>query len=144
MIIISIIGFSFNIIIGIVLAKSGVPHRHRFHNHPHEHEHHEGEEEEHRIDIPWPHPPQTGEYAPCRVRNVIGENPYQKATVAYAMQCADPASHKQIVIENQVDRYRYDREYRVCVILHNITCRESAFTAMTWQAADLTLFRHPE
>ena len=49
MIIISIIGFSFNIIIGIVLAKSGVPHRHRFHNHPHEHEHHD--DQQHDSDV---------------------------------------------------------------------------------------------
>ena len=46
MIIIAIIGFSFNLIMGIVMAKSGVPHSHGIkkcdhdHDHDHEHEHH--------------------------------------------------------------------------------------------------------
>ncbi len=46
MIIIAIIGFSFNLIMGIVMAKSGVPHSHGLkkcdhdHDHEHDHEHH--------------------------------------------------------------------------------------------------------
>ena len=50
MIIISIIGFSFNVIMGLVLAKSGVPHSHGLHGHDHEHDHdhdHEHELEHH-------------------------------------------------------------------------------------------------
>ena len=45
MLIISIIGFSFNVIMGIVLAKSGVPHSHGLHKceHHHHHEHNHGE-----------------------------------------------------------------------------------------------------
>ena len=60
MIIVSIIGFSFNVIMGIVLTKSGVPHSHGLHkcehNHKHEHEHehdeheHEHDEHEHSSD----------------------------------------------------------------------------------------------
>ena len=54
MIIIAIIGFSFNVIMGVVLAKSGVPHSHGLpwndhcneHNHEHNHEH-ENEFENH-------------------------------------------------------------------------------------------------
>ena len=50
MIVIAIIGFSFNVIMGIVLSKSGVPHNHGLHghdhdhNHSHEHEHHSDDE----------------------------------------------------------------------------------------------------
>ena len=50
MIIISIIGFSFNVIMGLVLAKSGVPHSHGLHGHDHDHDHdhdHEHELEHH-------------------------------------------------------------------------------------------------
>ena len=50
MIIISIIGFSFNVIMGLVLAKSGVPHSHGLHGHDHAHDHdhdHEHELEHH-------------------------------------------------------------------------------------------------
>ena len=51
MIIISIIGFSFNAIMGIVLAKSGVSHTHGLHPNNHEHEnenelHHDSDDEE--------------------------------------------------------------------------------------------------
>ena len=46
MIIIAIIGFSFNVIMGIVLAKSGVPHSHGLHSHDHDHDH----EHEHHHD----------------------------------------------------------------------------------------------
>lgn len=52
MIIVSIIGFSFNVIMGIVLAKSGVAHSHGLkkcdHDHGHEHEH--DHEHEHNSD----------------------------------------------------------------------------------------------
>ena len=37
MIIVAIIGFSFNVIMGIILAKSGVPHSHGLHGHHHDH-----------------------------------------------------------------------------------------------------------
>ena len=51
MIIVSIIGFSFNVIMGIVLAKSGVAHSHGLkkcdHDHDHEHEHKHENEHEH-------------------------------------------------------------------------------------------------
>ncbi len=47
MIIIAIIGFSFNVIMGIVLAKSGVPHNHGLHGHDHNHEHGHDHEHEH-------------------------------------------------------------------------------------------------
>ena len=51
MIIVSIIGFSFNVIMGIVLAKSGVAHSHGLkkcdHDHEHEHEHDHEHEHEH-------------------------------------------------------------------------------------------------
>ena len=48
MIIIAIIGFSFNVIMGVVLAKSGVQHSHGLHGHDHDHEHeHEHEHEHH-------------------------------------------------------------------------------------------------
>ena len=51
MIIISIIGFSFNVIMGIVLAKSGVPHSHSLHGHDHDHDHdHDEHEHEHHHD----------------------------------------------------------------------------------------------
>jgi cation diffusion facilitator family transporter len=52
MIIISIIGFSFNVIMGLVLTKSGVPHSHGLHGHDHDHDHeHEHEHElEHHHD----------------------------------------------------------------------------------------------
>jgi zinc transporter 2 len=49
MIIISIIGFSFNVIMGLVLAKSGVAHSHGLHkcDHDHDHEHEHGHKHEH-------------------------------------------------------------------------------------------------
>ena len=53
MIIVSIIGFSFNVIMGIVLAKSGVAHSHGLkkcdhdHDHDHEHEHDHDHDHEH-------------------------------------------------------------------------------------------------
>ena len=53
MIIVSIIGFSFNVIMGIVLAKSGVAHSHGLkkcdhdHDHDHEHEHEHDHEHDH-------------------------------------------------------------------------------------------------
>jgi len=47
MIIIAIIGFSFNVIMGLVLAKSGVPHSHGLHKHDHDHEHEHKHEHEH-------------------------------------------------------------------------------------------------
>ena len=53
MIIVSIIGFSFNVIMGIVLAKSGVAHSHGLkkcdhdHDHDHEHEHEHDHDHEH-------------------------------------------------------------------------------------------------
>ena len=47
MIIISIIGFSFNVIMGIVLVKSGVAHSHGLHKCDHDHEHGHGHEHEH-------------------------------------------------------------------------------------------------
>ena len=51
MIIVSIIGFSFNVIMGIVLAKSGVAHSHGLkkcdHDHDHDHEHDHEHEHEH-------------------------------------------------------------------------------------------------
>ena len=60
MIIVSIIGFSFNVIMGIVLAKSGVAHSHGLkkcdhdhdhdHEHDHEHEHDHDHEHEHNSD----------------------------------------------------------------------------------------------
>ena len=53
MIIISIIGFSFNVIMGIVLTKSGVAHSHGLHkcdhDHDHEHEHEHSSDEEIRL-----------------------------------------------------------------------------------------------
>ncbi len=55
MIIISIIGFSFNVIMGIVLTKSGVAHSHglhkcdHVHDHEHEHEHEHSSDEEIRL-----------------------------------------------------------------------------------------------
>ena len=58
MIIVSIIGFSFNVIMGIVLAKSGVAHSHGLkkcdhdhdHDHDHEHEHEHEHDHEHNSD----------------------------------------------------------------------------------------------
>ena len=50
MIIISVIGFSFNVIMGVVLAKSGVPHSHGLHSHGHDHEHEHEHEHEHQRD----------------------------------------------------------------------------------------------
>ena len=55
MLIISIIGFSFNVIMGIVLTKSGVPHSHGLHKcdhdeHDHDHEHEHEHEHEHSSD----------------------------------------------------------------------------------------------
>ena len=53
MIIIAIIGFSFNVIMGIVLAKSGVPHSHGLHSHEHDYDHdhdHHDHEHEHGED----------------------------------------------------------------------------------------------
>ena len=56
MIIVSIIGFSFNVIMGIVLAKSGVAHSHGLkkcdhdHDHEHEHEHDHEHNHEHNSD----------------------------------------------------------------------------------------------
>lgn len=50
MIIVSIIGFSFNVIMGYVLTKSGVSHSHGLHNHDHDHGEHgqeHGHEHEH-------------------------------------------------------------------------------------------------
>ena len=47
MIIIAIIGFSFNVIMGVVLAKSGVPHSHGLPGHDHCHEHGHDNEHEH-------------------------------------------------------------------------------------------------
>ena len=47
MIIIAIIGFSFNVIMGIVLAKSGVQHSHGLHGHDHDHDHNHEHEHEH-------------------------------------------------------------------------------------------------
>ena len=47
MIIIAIIGFSFNVIMGIVLAKSGVQHSHGLHGHDHDHNHEHEHEHEH-------------------------------------------------------------------------------------------------
>ena len=49
MIIIAIIGFSFNVIMGLVLAKSGVPHSHGLKkcDHDHDHEHHHDHEHKH-------------------------------------------------------------------------------------------------
>ena len=52
MIVIAIVGFTFNVIMGIVLAKSGVPHSHGLHGHDHGHDHghsheHENEHEHH-------------------------------------------------------------------------------------------------
>ena len=47
MIIIAIIGFSFNVIMGMVLAKSGVPHSHGLNGHVHEHEHEHEHEHKH-------------------------------------------------------------------------------------------------
>ena len=55
MIIVSIIGFSFNVIMGIVLAKSGVAHSHGLkkcdhdHDHEHDHEHEHNSDEEIRL-----------------------------------------------------------------------------------------------
>ena len=55
MIIVSIIGFSFNVIMGIVLAKSGVAHSHGLkkcdhdHDHDHDHEHEHNSDEEIRL-----------------------------------------------------------------------------------------------
>ena len=55
MIIVSIIGFSFNVIMGIVLAKSGVAHSHGLkkcdhdHDHEHEHDHEHNSDEEIRL-----------------------------------------------------------------------------------------------
>ena len=50
MIIISVIGFSFNVIMGVVLAKSGVPHSHGLHSHGHDHDHDHHHEHEHQHD----------------------------------------------------------------------------------------------
>jgi cation diffusion facilitator family transporter len=50
MIIISIIGFSFNVIMGLVLAKSGVPHSHGLQGHDHDHDHDHEHELEHHHD----------------------------------------------------------------------------------------------
>jgi zinc transporter 2 len=50
MIIIAVIGFSFNVIMGVVLAKSGVPHSHGLHSHGHDHEHEHEHEHEHQHD----------------------------------------------------------------------------------------------
>ena len=54
MIIVSIIGFSFNVIMGIVLAKSGVAHSHGLkkcdHEHDHDHEHEHEHDHEHNSD----------------------------------------------------------------------------------------------
>ena len=50
MIIIAVIGFSFNVIMGVVLAKSGVPHSHGLHSHGHDHEHEHEHEHEHQRD----------------------------------------------------------------------------------------------
>ena len=54
MIIVSIIGFSFNVIMGIVLAKSGVAHSHGLkkcdHDHDHEHDHEHEHEHDHEHD----------------------------------------------------------------------------------------------
>jgi zinc transporter 2 len=50
MIIVAIIGFSFNVIMGIVLAKSGVPHSHGLHSHDHDHEHEHDHDHEHGHD----------------------------------------------------------------------------------------------
>ena len=50
MIIIAIIGFSFNVIMGVVLAKSGVPHSHGLHGHDHSHEHDHDHSHEHDHD----------------------------------------------------------------------------------------------
>jgi cation diffusion facilitator family transporter len=47
MIIISVIGFSFNVIMGVVLAKSGVPHSHGLHSHGHDHDHDHDHHNEH-------------------------------------------------------------------------------------------------
>ena len=50
MIIIAVIGFSFNVIMGVVLAKSGVPHSHGLHSHGHDHDHEHEHEHEHQRD----------------------------------------------------------------------------------------------
>ena len=52
MIIIAIIGFSFNVIMGVVLAKNGVQHSHGLHGHDHKHEHEQenGENHHHHSD----------------------------------------------------------------------------------------------
>lgn len=52
MIIIAIIGFCFNVIMGIVLVKSGVPHSHGLQkcNHKHDHDHEHEHEHEHDHD----------------------------------------------------------------------------------------------
>ena len=50
MIIISIIGFSFNVIMGIVLTKSGVAHSHGLHKCDHDHDHEHEHEHEHSSD----------------------------------------------------------------------------------------------
>ena len=51
MIVISIIGFSFNVIMGLVLAKAGVPHSHGLHHHDHDHDHdHDHENHHHDSD----------------------------------------------------------------------------------------------
>ena len=50
MIIISIIGFSFNVIMGLVLTKSGVPHSHGLHGHDHDHDHEHEHEHEHELE----------------------------------------------------------------------------------------------
>ena len=47
MIIISVIGFSFNVIMGVVLAKRGVPHSHGLHSHGHDHDHDHDHHNEH-------------------------------------------------------------------------------------------------
>ena len=49
MIIVAIIGFSFNIIMRIVFGKRGVPHSHGLHSHDHDHDH--GHEHEHAHDL---------------------------------------------------------------------------------------------
>ena len=50
MIIVAIIGFSFNVIMGIILAKSGVPHSHGLHGHHHDHHNDHEHEPEHESE----------------------------------------------------------------------------------------------
>ena len=58
MIVVAIIGFSFNVIMGIVLAKSGVPHSHGLHSHDHDHDHDHEHEHEHEHE----HDHKTGKH----------------------------------------------------------------------------------